>query len=198
MHPLAGRNLYFFLATLRFSKNAARTCPLHLSEFIVSENKLGQIVLVTLRAYHSFTLMSRNGSLYTTLGLSTCQCPLLWVLTGHWNKTTFTPKTFMATLLNMLQYLMFLLIEHIMLTLSITKNMLFRICSSIIWFHTNWNSGKPTYKLAQTCCIAFLPYTGPDSTYCVWYHVLSCSWTTVYYVGHSTGNWTVDSTCDWY
>lgn len=169
------------------------------SEFIVSENKVGQIVRVTLRAHHSFTLMSRNSSLYTILGLSNCHCLLLWVVTGNWNKTTFTQNTFTETLLNMLQYLMFLLIEHIMLTLtSVTKNLLFKIRPSIIWFHTNWKSGKPTYKFAQTCCIAFLPYTGSDSTYCLWYLVLSCSWTTVYFVGHSTGNWTVDSACDWY
>jgi len=199
LHNLAGRNLYFFLATLRFSKNAARTCPSHLSEFIVSENKLGQIVLVTLRTHHSFTLMSRNRSLYTILGLSTCQCLLLWVLTVHWNKTTFTPMTFMETLLNMLQYLTFLLMEYIMLTLtSITKNILFRMCSPIIWFHTNWNAGKPTYKFAQTCCTAFLHYTGSDNTYYLWYLVLHIHEQQFTYVGHNTGNWTVDSTCYWY
>jgi len=77
LHHLAGRNLYFFVATFRFSKNATRTCPLHLSEFIVSENKVVQIVLVTLSAHHSFTLVSRNSSLYTILGLSTCHCLLL-------------------------------------------------------------------------------------------------------------------------
>lgn len=79
--------------------------------------------------------------------------------------------------------------EYIMLTLtSITKNMLFRMCSPIIWFHMNWNTGKPTYKFAQTCCIAFLPYTGSDSTYCLWYLVLHVHEQQFNYVGHNTGN----------
>lgn len=135
----------------------------------------------------------------TILGLSTCQCLLLWVLTGNLNKTTFTPKTLMEMLQNMLQYLMFLLIEHIMLTLtSITKNMLFRMCSPAISFHMNLKSGKPTYKFAQTCCVAFLPCIGLDSTYCLYYLVLRVYEQQSTYLGHSTWNWTVNSTCNLY
>jgi hypothetical protein len=66
------------------------------------------------------------------------------------------------------------------------------------YFHMNWNSGKPTYKFAQTCCIAFLPCIGLDSTYCLYYLVFHVHEHQFVYVEHSTWNWTLDSTRNWY
>jgi len=67
----AGRNCIPNTHHLNFKKNGAAVCPLFLSEFTVSENNIGSIILVIVTAHHSATLiMSGNDTACIRPGLS--------------------------------------------------------------------------------------------------------------------------------
>ena len=59
--PSCWKNLYSF-SLLKFLKSGARICPWRPSECVVSEMKLGLIVLVVLTAHNCPILTSYNGS----------------------------------------------------------------------------------------------------------------------------------------
>jgi hypothetical protein len=83
LHLLAGRTRTYCPYHLHFTHKCLRICPLSLSEFIMSGNKMSPIILVALAAHHSPNLISRNGKSYVSLVLSADKFLIFLVLTQH-------------------------------------------------------------------------------------------------------------------
>jgi hypothetical protein len=71
--PSCWKNQHSLYSSPTFSKIIVKICPNYVSEFPVSKSKMGLTVHVTLMTYLTQTVVSCNGTIYISLGLSADQ-----------------------------------------------------------------------------------------------------------------------------
>lgn len=71
--PSCWKNPYSLSSSSTFSKSTVKICPKYVSEFPVFKSKVGLTVHFTLMTHHTQTVVSYNGTIYISLGLSADQ-----------------------------------------------------------------------------------------------------------------------------